>query len=107
MRGTRAIAALFLLCPLAARADNTTQQVTNQATASAAVTPSDSTVLNPPTTALFNGNASACNMALILQKDGSTVTTWNNVQPGQILPVRAKQIMAATTCSNIVAMYGP
>ena len=78
--------------------------VYNQAVASAAVTPSDTTVLTL-TRALYNGNATACNIALKLKNDSAAVT-FNNVQSGAILPVAAKVVMSTnTTCSTIVALY--
>jgi hypothetical protein len=79
--------------------------VFNQGLGSGAITPSDSTVLNPMTRALYIGNATACNIAVKLQNDSAAVT-FLNVQVGQILPFRVKAVMATnTTCTNTIAIY--
>lgn len=79
------------------------QIVWNQAIASAAITPG-ATALSPnPTRAIFNGNASACNITIQLATDTATVV-WNNVQPGAVLPIAAT-FVTASTCSNLVALY--
>lgn len=78
----------------------------NQGAGSAAVTPSDTVALpGGATRALYNGNATACDIAMKLAND-STQVTFANVQSGAILPFSAKQIMSTgTTCSGIVAIY--
>lgn len=82
----------------------TGQAVFNQGRSARAVTPSDTTILNG-TRAIFNGGASACNIALILAQDSAAVT-FANVQAGEILPVTAIKVMSTnTSCSNIVALY--
>jgi hypothetical protein len=108
--GFFAVAAVFYACsPKAALNPEVTPQgqiVWNQATATLAVSTSDTTALSPnPTRFLYNGNASACNIAVKLSLDSAAVTL-NNVQPGAALPVAAVFVMATnTTCSNIVALY--
>lgn len=84
-----------------------TCETLNQATRSAAVTPSDSVDLpGGVTIGLFNGAASACAIAMILQADSAAVT-WSNVPAGATLPVRAKRVNATgTTCTGMVALYG-
>lgn len=78
--------------------------VLNQAISAAAVTPSDSTIL-VPTRALFNGNATACNISVVFYTSGTAVV-FDNVQAGQILPISVQQVKStSTTCSNIVALY--
>lgn len=78
--------------------------VLNQGISAVAVTPSDTTVL-VPTRALFNGNATACNISVVFYTSGTAVV-FNNVQAGQILPIAVMQVKStATTCSNIVALY--
>jgi len=80
--------------------------VYNQGTTSAAVTPSDTTVLTN-VKAIYNGAASACAIAMKLKNDSAAVT-WSNVQPGAILPVAAKVVMSTnTTCTGMVAISGP
>lgn len=75
----------------------------NQAQKTATITPG-ATVL-PPTRAIQNGSATACNISMQLLGD-SAPTTWTNVQPGAILPVQATIIPAAgTTCTPILALY--
>lgn len=70
------------------------------ATRYAAVTPSDSTVVNARS--LYIGTTG--NLALKADATASTVT-FSNVPAGTILPVGAWFVMAATTASNIVALY--
>jgi hypothetical protein len=99
----------LLLLPAAARADGVASNplwTANQAQNAFAVTASDSANLpQGPTSALYNGNSSACNIKMMLKGDSAAVT-WDSVQPGQILPVRAIQVYATgTTCSNLVALY--
>ena len=76
--------------------------VRNNGYRSAAITPGSTPII--ATSAIFNGNAAACNITMQLNGDASTIV-WQNVQPGEILPVQAVLITAATTCSNLVALY--
>ena len=69
---------------------------------SAAITPSNTQII--ATSAIYNGNSTACNITMQLNGDSSTIV-WQNVQPGEILPVQAVLITAATTCANLVALY--
>jgi hypothetical protein len=73
---------------------------TAPATRYAAVTPNDSTVVNAR--ALYVGTAG--NLALKADANAATVT-FSNVPAGTVLPVGAWFVMAATTASNIVALY--
>jgi|SRR5579859_5254444 len=78
--------------------------VVNQGLSSQAITPSDSTVLNPMPRALYIGNATACNIAVKLENDSAAVT-FSNVQVGQILPFRVKAVMSTnTTCTGTVGI---
>jgi len=65
-----------------------------------AVTPSDGTVLD--CRALYIGGTG--NVVLQMPDREETVT-FNNVLAGTILPVSARRVMAATTATNIVALY--
>jgi len=65
-----------------------------------AVTPSDTTVLN--CRALYIGGAG--NLSLVFEDGGSAVTV-TGVLAGQVYPFRANKVMAATTATNIVALY--
>lgn len=110
MRSLRAaFAALSIIIgtAAAARAQVPPVMPTNQAQSAIAVSPSDTVDLpNGITLGVFNGNATACNIAITAMKDGATATTWANVQSGAVLPVRAKRIWATnTTCSNLLALY--
>ena len=82
--------------------------VTDNVNTSAAITPSDTTLLPlRPTKAIFNGNATACNVVMRLAQDTASVT-WSNVQPGSWLPVAAIQVyQTGTSCTGLVATYGP
>lgn len=66
-----------------------------------AVTKSDVTVL-PPTRGLFIGGAG--NLSLVFA-DGGNAVTITGVLAGQIYPFQVKQVMDATTATNIVALY--
>ena len=64
------------------------------------VTPSDSTVLTG-VRALWVGGAG--NVSVIACNDSAAVTL--TVPAGTLLPIFAIKVMAATTATNIVAMY--
>ena len=65
-----------------------------------AVTPSDNTVLN--CRALYIGGTGN---VVLQMPDREEVVTFNNVLAGTILPVSARRVLAATTATNIVALY--
>lgn len=67
----------------------------------AAVTKSDSTVL-APTRALWVGGAG--NLSVIFADDSSAVTI-TGVTAGSLLPISVKQVMDATTATNMVAIW--
>ena len=67
-----------------------------------AVTPSDSTDLTG-TRALFVGGEG--NVAVRMINDPSTTVTLTGVIAGSILPLRVTRVMAATTATNITALY--
>lgn len=76
---------------------------TSPAVNATAVTPSDVTVFDPPTKALYIGADG--NVAVMLADDTAAVT-FVGVVAGQILPLRAKKVMSTnTTASNIVALF--
>ena len=105
MRRTLALALLAACVAAPAYAQNqatSLQNVRNNAFRSAAITPGTTPIL--PTSAIFNGAAAACNITMQLNGDSGTIV-WNNVQPGEILPVQAVLITAATTCTNLIALY--
>jgi len=68
----------------------------------AAVTPSDSTDLTGAR-ALFVGGEG--NVAVRMINDPSTTVTLTGVTVGSILPLRVTRVMAATTATNITALY--
>lgn len=69
----------------------------------AAVTPSDTAIIDPPTKALYIGAAG--NIAAVLADDSDPVT-FVGLSAGQTLPVRVKKVMATgTTAASIVALY--
>lgn len=70
------------------------------ASGAAAVTPSDSTEIN--CRALYVGGAGN----VVVQMPNRDVSiTFSGVLAGTILPVSARRVMAATTATNIVALY--
>lgn len=108
-----ALAALAILLAFPALADQSVL-VRNQSTTWVAVTPSDTIPLAPPTgasgglpKAIFNGNGTTeCNIAVKSAIAGSVAVTFNNVQPGEILPISPAYVMATgTTCVSISALY--
>lgn len=68
----------------------------------AAVTPSDSTDLSG-SRALFIGGAGNVSVRMIGAPDTTVVFT--GVTAGSILPVRVTRVMAATTATNITAIF--
>ena len=70
------------------------------ASGAAAVTPSDSTELN--CRALYVGTSGN---VVVQMPNRDTAITFFGVLGGTILPVSARRVMAATTASNIVALY--
>jgi len=80
----------------------------NQALSARTVTKSDATIL-PATRGLYVGDAAACTLAVVFQADNVTGTgtavTFSNVQPGSLLPFQVAKVMAATTCTLVVALY--
>ena len=70
------------------------------ASGAAAVTPSDSTVLD--CRALYVGGAGN----VVLQMPGRSETvTFSSVPAGTFMPVSARRVMTATTATSIVALY--
>lgn len=66
-----------------------------------AVTPSDSTVLTT-TRALFVGGAG--NLSVVMAGNGATVV-FTGVTAGSIIPIRVTKVLAATTATNITAVW--
>lgn len=73
---------------------------TVSAHSAATVTPSDATVL-PVTRALYIGTTG--NLSVVMADDGNTVP-FSNVPVG-IFPIQVTQVLAATTATNIVALW--
>ena len=78
--------------------------ISNQAWSSSAVTPSNTTILNPTRALYANGGASACTIVGRLSGDAG-LQSYQNVQPGEILPFQFIQVGASSTCTNIIALY--
>lgn len=68
----------------------------------AAVTASDSTDLTGTRGLLVGG---AGNLAVRMINDPTTTVTITGVVAGAILPLRVTRVMAATTATNITALY--
>ena len=71
------------------------------ASGAVAVTPSDTTELGP-CRALYIGGTG--NVVVHMPGRDASVT-FSNVLAGTILPVSARRVLAATTATNIVALY--
>lgn len=101
-----AAALVVMLVGVAAQAQDSANSIVhtrNNGYRSVAVTPSNTPML--PTSAIFNGNSTACNIQMQLNGDSTTIV-WNNVQAGEILPVQAVLIPSgSTTCTNLIALY--
>jgi hypothetical protein len=72
------------------------------AVAAVAVATADADLPTYPTRALWVGTAG--NLSLVLA-DGGTAVTIKNVANGTLLPFSVKQVKAATTAADIVALY--
>jgi hypothetical protein len=83
------------------------QQVTNQGTAAAAITPADNTPLTKgPTRALWISTATACTISLKLALDTATTSFSFLANQQTYLPVAAYVVQATgTTCSGIVGLW--
>lgn len=69
-----------------------------------AVTKSDTTQLQPYSRMLWVGGAG--DLAVIMEGDNSNTTvTFVGVPAGTWMPLRCKKVMAATSASNIVAVF--
>lgn len=113
MRGSPFLRLLRLACLFAAGAgaiaiaqDSTFRPgqnpVSNQAWSAVAITPSSASIA--VTRAIYNGAAAACN--IVITPNGTTTqVTFQNVQPGEILPVQAIVVASSTTCTNLLALY--
>lgn len=58
----------------------------------------------PVTRAIYNGNASACNITIRLNLDTAGVA-FDNVPAGAVLSGFMATLVSPTTCSNLVALY--
>jgi hypothetical protein len=77
----------------------------NQGIQARLLTKSDTTVIQK-TRGLFIGDAAACNLTVRFVGDTvAQAVALNNVQPGELLPIQIIQLMAATTCTTVVAIY--
>ena len=82
------------------------QAVYNQAKNARSITPSDSAFLTA-TKGLFVGDATACNVALVLNGDSTALAvTFTNVQSGALLPFSVIQVMSTgTTCATVIGLW--
>lgn len=80
----------------------------NQAISARAVVKSDATIL-PATRGLYVGDAAACSLAVVFRADNATgagtAVTFGSVNPGSLLPFQVVKVMAATTCTSVLALY--
>lgn len=100
---------VFLLFPMVGWGQSRTftpneNPIVNQGYSSIAITPNDTTKI-AVTRAIYNGNASACNINMQLNGDSAAIV-WSNVPSGAVLPVQAVLVKnASTTCTNLIAIY--
>jgi hypothetical protein len=96
-----ALAALGLLVVSSAYARN---QVWNQADWIVSAGGGSDTITYSGATAIQNGAAAACSIAVIPIAQ-STATTLTNVQPGEIVPVAVSKVMQTnTTCTPVFVL---
>jgi len=99
------VLALLLFAPLPAWAQSQAFQpgagpVSNQAWNAAAIVVA--TPFAQVSRAIYNGNASACNITVTM--NGGTSVQFQNVGAGQILPIQAT-VVSASSCSNLLVLY--
>lgn len=73
--------------------------LTSPATKHFAITPNDSTDLDPVPRAIYVGTAGD----LVVQDQAGTSCTYKNA--AGVVPIRAKRVMVSSTASNLVGMY--
>ena len=71
------------------------------AKSAAAVTPSDATVLSGVRGLYVGGTGDV----VVMMQEGASAVTFTAVPAGVVLPVRVRQVMAATDATGIVALY--
>lgn len=74
---------------------------TKPAVRAAAVTPSDSTVLNYPRSLYIGGGGDV----VVLLRDDTTPVTFAGVGGGSILPIEVTKVLVATTATSILALW--
>lgn len=79
--------------------EHTGAAATSPAARAASVTPSDSTQL-PTTRALYVGVGGTVVVTML-----GADSTFMNVPSGTILPIQVQKVKAATTATNILALY--
>lgn len=80
------------------------QAVLNQAVAARLLTKSDTTKVLV-TRGIFIGDATACNVAIVMNQDTAAVT-FTNVQSGAVYPYQIIMLMSTnTTCATVIALY--
>lgn len=75
---------------------------TNPARGAIAVTKSDSTVLANDVKALFIGGAGD---VVVYMRGSTTDVTFKGCAAGSVLPIQVDRVRAATTATDIVALY--
>lgn len=68
-----------------------------------AVSPADTNLPAGTCRALYVGGAAAGDLTIMTSK--GNIVTFADVQPGSIIPIQALQVRAATTSTDIVALY--
>jgi len=71
------------------------------ATGAFAVTPSDATIFDQPTRAVFVGAGGT--LAVEMLSGGSVI--FEGLSAGALLPIRVRRILAASTASFLVGLY--
>lgn len=79
-----------------------TQFAENSYGSAAAITPSNSTVLSPPPTALWIGTSGT--LVAVMAGNGGTVTVSVAASP-PVTPLCVSQVLAATTATGIIGLW--
>ena len=80
--------------------------VLNQGLQAAAVTADDNTIVGP-TRGLYVGDSASTHSLVVIMWGDTTATSisFANVPSGSLLPLNVAKVMAATTCTDVVALY--
>jgi len=68
-----------------------------------AITPSDSTVFNPPYRSLWVGGAGNISVVMSDDREAETTVTFSGIAAGTWMPIRVVKVMATGTTATLIA----